>query len=65
MLSRLLSAARRQYCPASAWGKDGASQPPLTAQASRDDIIMANMANMANMVNMANDGGFVGLVKNY
>ncbi len=56
VLSRLLSAARRQYWPVPVWGKDGASQPPLTAQASRDDIIMANMAN---------DGGFVGLAKNY
>ena len=56
MLSRLLSAARRQYWPVPVWGKDGASQPPLTAQASRDDIIMANMAN---------DGGFVGLAENY
>ena len=34
-------------------GKDGASVSPLTAKASRDDIIMAN------------DGGFVGLAENY
>ena len=34
-------------------GKDGASVAPLTAKASRDDIVMAN------------DGGFVGLAENY
>ena len=34
-------------------GKDGASQAPLTAQASRDDIIRAN------------DGAFVGLASVY
>jgi general secretion pathway protein G len=34
-------------------GPDGASVSPLTAQASRDDVIRAN------------DGGFVGLAANY
>ncbi|MFQ5988854.1 MAG: hypothetical protein ACE5K9_02950 [Candidatus Methylomirabilales bacterium] len=34
-------------------GKDGQSQPPLTAQARRDDIVRAN------------DGGFVGLAPEY
>jgi hypothetical protein len=34
-------------------GKDGASQPPLTASASRDDIVRAN------------DGQFIGLASNY
>lgn len=34
-------------------GKDGGSAPPLTAAASRDDIVRAN------------DGGFVGLATNY
>lgn len=34
-------------------GKDGASAAPLTAKASRDDIIVAN------------DGGYVGLASNY
>jgi general secretion pathway protein G len=34
-------------------GKDGASQPPLTAGASRDDIVRAN------------DGRFVGLASDY
>jgi general secretion pathway protein G len=34
-------------------GKDGASQPPLTAKASRDDIVRAN------------DGGYVGLAASY
>lgn len=42
----------------SAWdlysvGKDGGSVAPLTAKASRDDIVVAN------------DGGFVGLARNY
>lgn len=34
-------------------GKDGASTAPLTAKASRDDVIMAN------------DGGYYGLASNY
>ena len=34
-------------------GKDGASKPPLTAAASRDDIVRAN------------DGRFIGLVSDY
>jgi len=34
-------------------GKDGASVPPLTAKASRDDIIRAN------------DGRFIGLASDY
>lgn len=34
-------------------GQDGQSQPPLTAKASRDDIIRAN------------DGGFIGLAAQY
>jgi general secretion pathway protein G len=34
-------------------GKDGASESPLTAKSSRDDIIRAN------------DGGFVGLASDY
>jgi general secretion pathway protein G len=34
-------------------GKDGRSQPPLTAQASHDDVIYAR------------DGGFVGLAEDY
>lgn len=34
-------------------GKDGKSQPPLTAQVSADDIVRAN------------DGGFVGLASEY
>jgi general secretion pathway protein G len=34
-------------------GKDGGSVAPLTAKASRDDVIVAN------------DGGYVGLAKNY
>jgi len=34
-------------------GKDGQSQPPLTAAASRDDVIWAQ------------DGGFVGLAEDY
>jgi general secretion pathway protein G len=34
-------------------GKDGQSQPPLTAKASQDDIVRAN------------DGGFVGLARSY
>ncbi len=34
-------------------GKDGKSQPPLTAKASRDDIIRAN------------DGGYIGLASGY
>lgn len=34
-------------------GKDGQSQPPLTAQVSRDDIVRAS------------DGGFVGLASEY
>jgi general secretion pathway protein G len=34
-------------------GKDGASQPPLTAKASRDDIVRAN------------DGRFIGLASDY
>ena len=34
-------------------GKDGASQAPLTAQASRDDVIRAN------------DGSFFGLASTY
>ena len=34
-------------------GKDGQSQPPLTAKASRDDIIRAN------------DGGYIGLASGY
>ncbi len=34
-------------------GKDGQSVAPLTAKASRDDVIVAN------------DGGFVGLASNY
>ncbi len=34
-------------------GKDGKSRPPLTAQASRDDIVRAN------------DGGFIGLASSY
>lgn len=34
-------------------GKDGASSPPLTANGSRDDVIVAN------------DGGYIGLAKNY
>lgn len=34
-------------------GKDGESQPPLTAGASRDDVIWAR------------DGGFVGLAEDY
>lgn len=34
-------------------GKDGLSQPPLTAKASRDDIVRAN------------DGAFVGLASDY
>ena len=34
-------------------GKDGDSQPPLTARASRDDIIRAN------------DGGYIGLASGY
>ena len=34
-------------------GKDGASQPALTAKSSRDDIIRAN------------DGGYVGLAENF
>jgi general secretion pathway protein G len=34
-------------------GKDGASVAPLTAAASRDDVILAN------------DGGFIGLAKDY
>ena len=34
-------------------GKDGDSKPPLTAHASRDDIIRAN------------DGGFIGLASQY
>jgi len=34
-------------------GKDGNSVAPLTAAASRDDVIVAN------------DGGFVGLASNY
>jgi general secretion pathway protein G len=34
-------------------GKDGASSPPLTASASRDDVVRAN------------DGGFFGLASTY
>ena len=34
-------------------GKDGESRAPLTAKASRDDVIRAN------------DGGFLGLARNY
>ena len=34
-------------------GKDGVSQPPITAKASRDDIIRAN------------DGGFIGLAAQF
>jgi general secretion pathway protein G len=34
-------------------GKDGRSSPPLTAKASRDDIIRAN------------DGAYIGLASNY
>jgi general secretion pathway protein G len=34
-------------------GKDGASQPPLTAKVSLDDVVLAN------------DGGFVGLAATY
>jgi general secretion pathway protein G len=34
-------------------GKDGASQPPLTARASADDVLRAN------------DGTFIGLAKDY
>ena len=34
-------------------GKDGDSKAPLTAQASRDDIIRAN------------DGGYIGLASGY
>lgn len=34
-------------------GKDGASTPPLTAAASRDDVILAN------------DGAFIGKASNY
>ena len=34
-------------------GKDGQSQPPLTAKASRDDIIRAN------------DGSFYGIAEDY
>ena len=34
-------------------GKDGKSQPPFTAQASRDDIVRAN------------DGSYIGLVSQY
>lgn len=34
-------------------GKDGASVAPLTAKASRDDVVMAN------------DGGFFGLARNF
>jgi general secretion pathway protein G len=34
-------------------GRDGKSQPPLTAKASRDDIVRAN------------DGSYVGLASNY
>ena len=34
-------------------GKDGASQPPLTAATSRDDIVRAN------------DGQFIGLASTY
>ena len=35
------------------FGKDGQSQSPLTAKASRDDVIWAR------------DGGFVGLAEDY
>ena len=34
-------------------GRDGNSAPPLTAKASRDDVIVAN------------DGGYIGLARNY
>jgi general secretion pathway protein G len=34
-------------------GADGRSVPPLTAKASRDDVVMAN------------DGGYIGLASNY
>lgn len=34
-------------------GRDGSSAPPLTAKASRDDVIVAN------------DGGYIGLARNY
>ncbi len=34
-------------------GRDGASQPPLTAGPSLDDVVLAN------------DGGFVGLAAEY
>ena len=34
-------------------GKDGKSVPPLTAQASQDDVLWAN------------DGGFIGLASQY
>jgi general secretion pathway protein G len=34
-------------------GRDGASQPPLTASASRDDIVRAN------------DGQYIGLASGY
>jgi general secretion pathway protein G len=34
-------------------GRDGRTAPPLTASASRDDVIVAN------------DGGYIGLARNY